>query len=182
MSRTVSVLLFPLLLLVALPAFSQSAARPKVNLPDGPIRSVLLKKCVACHGIDDYAFYALDRAGWKELLDLPHKQRNVALSGAEEELVLDYLSSSFGPESIPFPRNYVAPEITEYFSNPEARVFLERVCTECHELRVFEHRKDLAGWRTLVLDMRERGASLSNQNLEKLVEWLSRVRGVNPVE
>ena len=61
-------------------------------------------------------------------------------------------------------------------------MILERVCPECHELRVFDHRKDAAGWRALVLDMRERGASLSDVNLEKLVEWLGRVRGTNPVE
>jgi len=163
--------------------FSQSAARPEVQLPDGAVRSVLLKKCVACHGIDEYAFHALDRHGWQALLDGPHKQqRGLVLTSTDETLVLDYLVERFGPESVPFPRNYIAPEITEFFSNPEARVFLERVCTECHELRVFEHRKDMAGWRALVLDMRERGASLNDMNLEKLVEWLSRVRGLNPVE
>jgi len=165
-----------------MPAFGQSAARPQVELPEGPVRNVILRNCVACHGIDEYAFHALDRTGWKELLDVPHKQRGVSLSRRDERVLLDYLDKNFGTESIPFPRNYVAPEISEYFTNPEARVFLERVCTECHELRVFEHRKDAAGWRALVLDMRERGATVSDQNIEKLVEWLGRVRGTNPVE
>ena len=171
------------LLLVAGAGYGQSAARPHVELPEGPVRSVILKHCVACHGIDDYAFHAMDRQGWRELLDVPHKQqRNVVLNRREEKLLLDYLVDRFGPESIPFPRGYVAQEITDFFGNVEARVFLERTCTECHEIRVFDHRKDLAGWRALVLDMRERGAEISDQNLEKLVEWLSRVRGTNPVE
>lgn len=100
----------------------------------------------------------------------------------DERLLLDYLVKDFGPESVPFPRDYVAQEITEFFDNSAARVFLEGTCTECHEIRVFEHRKDVAGWRALVLDMRERGASISDHNIEKLVEWLGRTRGINPFE
>jgi hypothetical protein len=162
---------------------AQSAARPQVRLPGGEVRSVLLKNCVSCHGIDDYAFFALDRDGWQAIIDVPHKQqRNLQLSSHDEALILDYLVDNFGPDSVPFPRNYVAREISEFFDNPEARVFLERVCAECHEIRVFDHRKDANGWRALVLDMRERGARLNDQNVEKLVEWLARVRGLNPVE
>ena len=170
-------------LMIAGTTLAQSAARPQVPLPDGPVRGVILKNCVSCHGIDDYAFHALDRDGWKQLLDGPHKQeRGVQLSRRDERTLLDYLVENFGPESVPFPRDYVAQEISEYFDNAGARVFLEGTCTECHEIRVFEHRKDANGWRALVLDMRERGASISDQNVEKLVEWLARVRGINPFE
>ncbi len=165
------------------PVIAQSAARPQVKLPEGPIRGVLLKNCVSCHGIDDYAFYAMDRNGWQELLDTTHKEkRGVELSRKDERILLNYLTETFGTESVPFPRNYVASEITEFFDNPQARIFLEGTCTECHELRVFDYRKDMPGWRALVLDMRERGASISDLEIEKLVEWLGRVRGTNPVE
>lgn len=170
-------------LLLSQPLFAQSAARPQVPLPDGPVRNVILKNCVSCHGIDDYAFHAMDRAGWQELIDTVHKeQRGLTLSRRDERLLLNYLSNTFGTESVAFPRDYVAQEITEFFNNADARVFLEGPCTECHEIRVFEHRKDVAGWRALVLDMRERGAIITNEEIEKLVEWLGRVRGTNPVD
>ncbi|MDR2213740.1 MAG: hypothetical protein LBE21_08980 [Pseudomonadales bacterium] len=170
-------------LLTGAQAQAQSAARPQVRLPSGAVRSVILNNCVSCHGIDDYAFHALDRDGWQAILDGPHKQqRGVTLAATDEALLLDYLTDKFGPESVPFPRDYVAPEIADFFSNADARVFLQRTCAECHEIRVFEHRKDANGWRALVLDMRERGARLSDQNVEKLVEWLARARGINPVE
>ena len=182
-SRTPQLLLLAVVLLSATSGFAQSAARPQVKLPEGQVRNVILKNCVSCHGIDDYAFHAMDRQGWQELIDTKHKQaRNLQLSLRDERILLTYLTTSFGPESIPFPRNYVASEITEFFDNVQARVFLERSCTECHEIRVFEHRKDMVGWRALVLDMRERGAEISDLNIEKLVEWLGRVRGINPVE
>ncbi len=182
MKKYVSLLML-LLAVFAIEAKAQSAARPQVKLPDGPVRSVILKHCVSCHGIDDYAFRAMDRKGWQALLDGAHKQeRGITLARRDERLLLDYLVEDFGPESVPFPRDYVAQEITEFFDNSAARVFLEGTCTECHEIRVFEHRKDVAGWRALVLDMRERGASISDQNIEKLVEWLGRTRGINPFE
>ena len=163
-------------------ACAQSAARPQVKLPDGPVRSVILKNCVSCHGIDDYAFRAMDRAGWQALLDSRHKQeRGLKLPKADEALLLDYLAMNFGAESVAFPRNYVAREISEYFDNNSARVFLEGTCgSRCHDVNVFKDRKDVAGWRALVLDMRERGAKITDQNVEKLVEWLGRVRGTNP--
>jgi len=162
-------------------ACAQSAARPQVTLPNGPVRGVILKNCVSCHGIDDYAFRAMDRAGWQALLDTGHKQeRGLKLAKADEDVLLDYLAKNFGPESVAFPRNYVAREISEYFDNTSARVFMETACGRCHDVNVFTVRKDVAGWRALVLDMRERGAKITDQNVEKLVEWLGRVRGTNP--
>jgi hypothetical protein len=35
------------------------------------------------------------------------------------------------------------------------------------------------GWRATLVDMRERGAQLSDEELERLVEWLTRVWGTN---
>ncbi|MEO8314126.1 MAG: hypothetical protein ABI645_04960 [Pseudomonadota bacterium] len=72
--------------------------------------------------------------------------------------------------------------VAELFDNSAARVFLEGTCTECQEARVFENRKDVNGWRALVLDTRKRGASISDENIEQSVEWLARVQGTNPVE
>ena len=34
-------------------------------------------------------------------------------------------------------------------------------------------------WRVIAVDMRERGALLADEELEQLVEWLSRVWGTN---
>jgi hypothetical protein len=40
-------------------------------------------------------------------------------------------------------------------------------------------RKAAEAWRVTLVDMRERGAQLSDQELEQLVEWLARVWGTN---
>jgi hypothetical protein len=154
--------------------------RPQVLRPDGPVWLVIRKNCTACHGIDDYAFYSLDRAGWKSLIETKHKTDGIVLSEQDWSTLLDYLVLKFGPDSKAFPRTYVPPEITTFFSDPEARRLLERACSRCHGLeRVDQARNSEEGWRVIAVDMRERGAKLSDEELEQLVEWLGRARGTN---
>ena len=169
--------------LAAAPLFAQvggRAARPKVQRPDGPVWEIIRKNCTACHGIDDYAFYSLDRDGWQKLLADKHKPDGDGLTEADRVLLLDWLVSKFGPDTKPFPRTYIPPEITTFFSDPEAQRLMNRACTACHGLdRVGNVRNSADGWRVTLVDMRERGAVLSDQELEQLVEWLARVWGTN---
>lgn len=173
--------LWPVLLAVPLAAqIGGRPTRPKVQRPDGPVWEVIRNHCVACHGIDDYAFYAQDRAAWRKLIDTKHKSGEAALSEADQSILLDWLVSKFGPDTKPFPRTYIPPEITTFFSDPEARRLLNRACTTCHGLDQVERtRNPEDAWRVTLVDMRERGAKLSDEELERLVEWLGRVWGTN---
>lgn len=159
--------------------------RPQVALPDGPLRSVILKNCVSCHGIDDYAFHALSREKWQELLQERHANFPVnKLASTDEKMLLDYLAENFGSEYTPFPRKYIPPELDSFYGDAEGRAVLDTVCTECHELdRVFETRGTLERWRVLLLEMRARGAHLPNDpDMERMAEWLSRVQKANTFE
>ena len=171
------------LTLTCLPTFAQvggRAARPKVQRPDGPVWDVIRKNCTECHGIDDYAFFALDKAGWQKLISDKHKDAAVNLSDADRNLLTDWLAAKFGPDSKPFPRTYIPPEIKTFFSDPEAYRLMNRACVKCHGIdRVQSARKAEEGWRVTLVDMRERGAQLSDEELERLVEWLTRVWGTN---
>jgi mono/diheme cytochrome c family protein len=170
----------------ALPVTAQNrgATRPKVERPDGPVWQVIRKNCTQCHGIDDYAFYALDKAGWQSLLETKHKsplaEGTPVLSEQDRNTLLDWLVSKFGPKSTPFPRSYIPPEITEFFSDPEAILVLNRSCVSCHGLdSVMKARYSADEWRVIAVQMKARGANISNEDLERLVEWLGRVRGTN---
>ena len=161
--------------------FGNKPTRPQVEPPKGPVRQVIFKNCTSCHGIDDYAYNALDRAGWNALLDSKHKDSTVRIAGQDRELLLDWLVARFGPDSRKFPRAYVPPEITTFFSDAEAQALLTRACTSCHALdRVNDTRASPDKWRVTTLDMRERGAKVTDEELERLVEWLGRVKGTNP--
>ena len=79
--------------------FLSKPTRPQVETPRGPVRQIILKNCSACHGIDDYAYNALDRAGWNALIDAKHNGQPVQIQGADREILLDWIVSRFGPSS-----------------------------------------------------------------------------------
>jgi cytochrome c2 len=156
-------------------------ARPQVIPPQGPVRQIIFKNCTSCHGIDDYAYHALDKAAWNALIDDRHKATPVTLVTADREQLVDWLVSKFGPGTRPFPRAYVPPEITTFFSDAEAEALLKRSCTSCHDLdRVNTGRFSPDRWRVITVDMRERGAKIADDEMERLVEWLGRTKGTNP--
>jgi len=173
--------LFTIVLLAAVPLAAQNrATRPKIERPDGAVWDVIRKNCTLCHGIDDYAFFALDKAGWSKLIADKHKQGDAPLTDADRTLLLDWLAVKFGPTTKPFPRTYIPPEITTFFSDPAAFRLMNRSCTRCHPMdKVQGARKAADDWRVTLVDMRERGAQISDEELEQLVEWLARVWGTN---
>jgi cytochrome c2 len=154
--------------------------RPHVTPPKGPARQVIFKYCTSCHGIDDYAYHAIDRAAWDALLDAKHRDMDVPLPAPERAILLDWLVERFGPTTKPFPRTYVAQEVTTFFSDAEAEALLTRACTSCHEPDRFNTaRFSPDRWRVVIVEMREHGAKLEDEELERLVEWLGRTKGTN---
>ena len=176
---------------LALPAaaqFRDDPGRPVVQLPDGPVRGVILRNCAACHGIDDFGFNSYDRAGWKEVVDsmktmVSGRARGsdiISLTENEETILLDWLVAELGPDYQPLPRKYIPRVLTEedFFSESEARAILTTTCAACHTLaRVEGATKTQEGWRATVLEMRGRGAQLAELDIEPLIEWLWRTRG-----
>ena len=159
------------------------ATRPQVVPPQGPVRQVIFKYCTNCHGIDDYAYNALDRAKWDALLTARHRDLEVPLPAESRALLLDWLQVRFGPDTKPFPRAYVAREVTTFFTDSEGEALVKRACTSCHAIdRVNTARNSPERWRVLTLDMRERGAKIEDDEIERLVEWLGRTKGTNDSE
>ena len=154
--------------------------RPQVKPPQGPPRRVIFQYCTNCHGIDDYAYSAFDRAAWDAHLTTWHEGLDVPLPAADRAILLDWLADKFGPASKPFPRTYVAREVTRFLSDSEAEALLKRSCSSCHGLdRVNNARFAPDRWRVVTLDMRERGAKIEDDEVERLVEWLGRTKGTN---
>ena len=156
------------------------ATRPQVVPPQGPVRKVIFAHCTTCHGIDDYAYNALDRTGWDTQLTDKHRGLDLSIPSDQRALLLDWLAERFGPTTKPFPRAYVAREVTTFFTDGEAEALVKRACTTCHGIdRVNVARFSPERWRVVTLDMRERGAKIEDQELERLVEWLGRTKGTN---
>ena len=171
-----------LLAAVAAPAAAQGnrrAARPEVRLPGGSVRHVILRSCTTCHGIDDYAYNALDRAGWRELVGAM-QEKGAIIPEQDLTVLLDWLVAEFGPDSTPFPREYVVVAVDdEVFADADlARGYLTATCSVCHSLdRIETARFDESRWRATVTDMRAKGAPVADENVDALVDYLARTRG-----
>jgi mono/diheme cytochrome c family protein len=154
--------------------------RPQVVPPQGAVRQVIFTHCTSCHGIDDYAYNALDRAGWDAHLTAKHRGLDVPLPAEQRGVLLDWLAARFGPTTKPFPRAYVPTEATTFLTDQEGDALIRRACSSCHGAeRVNEARHTAERWRAVAVDMRERGARITDAELERLVEWLGRVKGTN---
>ena len=159
------------------------ATRPQVVPPQGAVRQVIFKYCTNCHGIDDYAYNALDRAKWDALITAKHDGLDVPLPAESRALLLDWLQVRFGPDTKPFPRAYVAREVTTFFTDAEGEALVKRACTSCHAIdRVNNARNSPERWRVVTLDMRERGAKIEDDEIERLAEWLGRTKGTNDID
>ncbi|PYS43255.1 MAG: hypothetical protein DMG14_01470 [Acidobacteria bacterium] len=159
--------------------------RPLVDLPSGPVRQVILNNCTACHGIDDYAYYAMDRAGWQKLIETM-KEKGAVISDDDRATLLDWLVAKFGPDSKPFPRARADGPILNFGGgdtaarDAAAKRLVDTVCRTCHTLERIEVAKYTEDkWREIVNDMKTRGAQLDAADVAPLATYLAKTYGAN---
>lgn len=161
-------------------------ARPTVTLPDGAVRQVILRSCTACHGIDEYGYYAMDRTAWNALIERMKAAKSgvvegAVISDADREVLLDWLVAEFGPDATPFPREYVIPTLTDadLLSNADANALLAKACASCHSplQRVVSAQLDEAQWRSTLVGKIATGVPILLEDVDPLIEWLLRSPG-----
>ncbi len=170
-------------ILAALPAAAQvggRATRPKIERPDGAVWNVIRTNCTLCHGIDDYAFYALDKTGWTKVIADKHKPGDIALKEADRALLVDWLATRFGPET---------KAISAHLYSARGHDVLLRSRGDTPD-EPFVHKLPRYGARCKAPEAGRGMASdtsgyagtwrqLNDEELERLVEWLDRVWGTN---
>ena len=181
--RRVALLFFGAVVLavMALPAVAQrGGARRQVELPTGPARRVILKSCTVCHGLDIYATKALDRAGWQAQVDAM-KAKGAVITDADASVLLDYLTSNFGPGSLPPQRGQTAAAPAPPLDPAIAAKGLELLntaCRTCHTLQRIESQSNTEdAWSGIVSNMRNRGARVSDEDAPALIQYLGRTYG-----
>ena len=174
-----------------MPAFAQLSAnrrppRPEVILPAGPARQIILSSCTACHGIDEYGYYAMGRDAWRALIERMKVTPSgvvpgAVISDANREILLDWLVAEFGPEATPFPREYVVREVDDVdrLSDADASARLDEACRACHSPleRVLGAELDESAWRQTLTGKIATGVPLLIDEIDPLIEWLTRTRG-----
>ena len=160
----------------------RAQSRPIVELPGGAVRQGILDSCTTCHGIDDYAYLALDRQGWQKVVD-SMKEKGAVISDSNLSLLLDWLVTKFGPDSKPYPKIRTRPILT--FGDVAARdaaakQFPAFVCRTCRTLeRVDTARFTEQEWRDILTDMKGKGADIADEDIPPLVEYFTRNYGKN---
>lgn len=191
--RPISVAVLPTLalfaaMLAAMPATAQDRAsrrpqRPNVTLPDGPVRQVILHNCTACHGIDEYGYYAMEREAWAALIERMKTAtsgavQGTAISDADREILLDWLVAEFGPTAEPFERQYVVREVTDAtrLTDAAALNLLTGACSGCHAPleATIAAGLDEAGWRATLTGKIATGSALLIDEVDPLIDWLLR--------
>jgi mono/diheme cytochrome c family protein len=162
---------------------SRRPPRPDVTLPEGPVRQVILRNCTACHGIDEYGYYAMDRASWNALIDRMTTATSGLIEGMEisdedREILLDWLVAEFGPDAEPFERQYVVRPVTveTQLADLEAEALVDHACGSCHMPPDSVLRTDLDedGWRSTLTGKIATGTPLLIDEVDPLIDWILR--------
>jgi cytochrome c5 len=149
------------------------------------VRKIILSSCTACHGIDEYGYYAMDRDAWRALIERMKTTPSGAVPGAvisdtDRETLLDWLVANFGPAATPFERRYVVRAVTDEtrLSNAQAAALLERACAGCHSPLepVLETQLDEAQWRSTLTGKIATGAQILVDEVDPLIDWIARTR------
>ena len=164
---------------------SRRPARPEVKLPEGPVWQIILSSCSACHGIDEYGYYAMDREAWHALIERMKRTPSGLVPGAviadaDKEVLLDWLVANFGPEAMPFRRQYVVRPVTDEtrLDDTGAAELLNRACLGCHSPLepILAADLDEVAWRERLTAKIATGVPLLIDEVDPLIDWLERKR------
>jgi cytochrome c5 len=156
-------------------------ARPEVTLPEGPVREIIRSSCTACHGIDEYGYYAMDRDAWSALIDRMETATSGLIEGTEiddpdREILLDWLVAEFGPDADYFERQYVVREVTDEtrLTDDRAMTRFSGACESCHSPLepILSTELDEEQWRTILTGKIATGTPILIDEVDPLVDWL----------
>ena len=133
------------------------------ELPAGPGRDVVLKRCISCHEADLISQQRLSRAGWGRSVDKMIRW-GALVEADERDPMLDYLAAHFAPRR-------AASHIVATAAYEGA---YKRACLTCHEADLVEsQRLTRAGWVRTVDKMIRWGAIVAESDKEGLIDYLS---------
>jgi cytochrome c5 len=149
--------------LAALAALVLNAALVAQELPAGPGRDIVAKRCITCHDADLITAQRLSRVAWGRSVDKMVRWGAVVESD-ERDLMLGYLAAHFAP----------TPVASHLVATAQHEGIYKRACLTCHEADLVEaQRLPRAGWVRTVDKMIRWGASVPDLEKDGLVDYLA---------
>lgn len=174
------------------PPTSQSALNAADTLPEGAAKAIILRSCTSCHVLSKTTEARKDNAGWhgsvKDMVRLGAKLRP-----EEETAVVAYLVKHFARQGSPTPvvstntelmrssssmngmaRATTASNPAHLLPDDEGKGLILATCVQCHASLgyVLGLRKNSEGWRRTVNDMVSRGAQVTPEESEIIINYL----------
>ena len=133
------------------------------ELPPGPGRDVVAKRCLTCHEADLISQQRLSRVGWGRSIDKMVRW-GATVEPDEREPMLDYLSAHFAPR----------PVSSQIVATARSEAVYKRACLTCHENDIVEsQRLSRAGWVRSIDKMIRWGANIPADEKEGLIDYLA---------
>ena len=133
------------------------------ELPPGPGREIVAKRCVTCHEPDLIMQQRLSRVGWGRSLDKMIRW-GATVEAEERDLMLDYLAAHFAPKLVS----------AHIVATAGSEAVYKRACLSCHEDDLIEsQRLTRAGWVRTVDKMLRWGAAVAADDKEGLIDYLA---------
>jgi cytochrome c5 len=149
--------------LSALGAVLLSANVSAQELPQGPGREVVAKRCITCHEGDLIVAQRLTREAWGRSVDKMVRW-GATVEAGEREAMLDYLAAHFAPK----------PAASHIVATAQHEATYKRACLTCHEADLVDaQRLTRAGWTRTVDKMIRWGAVVADADKQGLIDYLA---------
>jgi cytochrome c5 len=148
---------------LAIACVALAASVAAQDLPQGPGRDIVAKRCMSCHEADIIAQQRLSRSGWTRSVDKMVRWGAI-VEPEERESMLDFLAAHFAPR----------PAASHIVATAPHEATYKRACLTCHQADLVEsQRLSRAGWVRTVDKMIRWGAVVTDADKEGLIDYLT---------
>ncbi len=168
---------------------SPSLPKPVVELPEGDGKAIATEYCQDCHKLTNLMKARKAPDDWRDSLQTM-MDRGARLPQDKIDTLVQYLAKNFGPQTNA-PSTGNAPAATPSSDSPaatatqppkpvelpegEGKPIAMEYCQVCHKLtNLTKAHKDRDEWHDTVQLMMDRGASLPQEKVDMLVEYLAK--------
>ena len=168
---------------------SPSQPKPAVELPEGDGKAIAIEYCQDCHKLTNLIKARKASDDWRDSVQTM-MDRGARLPQDKVDILVLYLAKNFGPQTdaptagtahaatmssdSPGATTLQAPKPVE-LPEGEGKAIATEYCQTCHKLtNLTKAHKDRDDWHDTVQLMMDRGASLPQEKVDMLVEYLAK--------
>jgi len=168
---------------------SPSLPKPAVELPEGDGKAIATEYCQDCHKLTNLVKARKASDDWRDSVQTM-LDRGARLPQDKVDPLIQYLAKNFGPKT-DAPPAATTPAATASSDSPAAtatqppkpvelpegdgKAIATEYCQTCHKLtNLTKAHKDRDDWHDTVQLMMDRGASLPQEKVDMLVEYLAK--------